>query len=479
MVRPTNLLFICSDEHQRAVTGCYGNSLVRTPNLDALAARGTRFTNAYCNSPLCVPSRASFATGRYGHEVHSWCNGSGYTGKDAPSWGHRLTGQGHHVTTIGKLHYRSAEDPTGFPDQRIAMNLHGGVGDVRGLLRERMPLAASHREHVSRAGPGESDYLRYDQAIANHAVRWLAEEAREHDKPWALFVSFLYPHYPLVAPPELCRLYPPESVPMPILHRQEQWPRHPALNLFRRLRGFDEPYTDEELRRAISTYYAMVTFMDQQVGEVLDALTASGQAERTRVLYTTDHGEHLGDHGLWWKRGMYDSATAVPLIVSGPDVPAGRVVPENVSLVDLFPTIVETVGAKRAPEDDAQHGRSLYRTIEAPGDNRNVFAEYHGAGSAAGSYMLRSARFKYVHYCDGPPQLFDMQADPQETRDLAGDPDHSGILAEHEHALRAICDPDEIDLRAKADQRQLIKAAGGEEAILSSEVISYFPPPKA
>jgi len=136
MTRPANLLFICSDEHQRAITGCYGNRTVRTPTLDGLAARGTRFTNAYCNAPLCVPSRASFATGRYGHAVHSWCNGSGYTGEYAQSWGHRLTEQGFPVTTIGKLHYRRAEDPTGFPDQRIPMHLQGGTGDIRGLLRE-------------------------------------------------------------------------------------------------------------------------------------------------------------------------------------------------------------------------------------------------------------------------------------------------------------------------------------------------------
>lgn len=479
MIRPTNLLFLCSDEHQRAVTGCYGNALVRTPNLDALAARGTRFSNAYCNAPLCVPSRASIATGRYGHEVHSWCNGSGYTGAIAPSWGHRLSDQGHHVTTIGKLHYRSAEDPTGFPDQRIAMHLHGGVGDVRGLLRERMPVVPGHREHVSHAGPGESDYLHYDQSIAKQAVHWLKEESLEYDKPWVLLVSFLYPHYPLVAPPELCRLYPPEAMPMPILYRQEQWPRHPALDLFRRLRSFDHPYTDDELRRAISTYYAMVTFMDQQVGAVLDALATSGQAERTRVLYTTDHGEHLGDHGLWWKRGLYDSAAAVPLIMSGPDVPEGRVVTDNVSLVDLFPTIVETVGLKPAPADSSQRGRSLYGTIEGQTENRNIFAEYHGAGSAAGSYMLRSPRYKYVYYCDGPPQLFDMEKDPHEIGDLAADPDYAVILGEHERALRKICDPDEVDRQAKADQRRLIEAAGGEQAILQSKVITYFPPPVA
>jgi choline-sulfatase len=475
--QPANLLFICSDEHQRAVTGCYGNRLVRTPHIDALASRGVRFANAYCNAPLCVPSRASFATGRYGHEVHSWCNGSGYTGAYAQSWGHRLTEQGHNVTTVGKLHYRAASDPTGFPDQRIAMNLHGGVGDVRGLLRGRMPVAHAMREHVTEAGAGESEYLRYDRAIAEQAVRWLKEEARGHERPWVLFVSFLYPHYPLIAPSEFCRLYSPDAVPLPILYRECEWPRHPALDLFRRLRAHDEPYSEAELRRAIATYYAMVTFMDEQLGRVLTALAESGQASNTRILYTTDHGEHLGDHGLWWKRAMYESAAAVPLVLAGPGVPSGRVIADNVSLVDLFPTIVESVGARLTAEDRGLRGRSLFQTLAAGGDNRSIFAEYHGAGSAAGSYMLRTERYKYVHYCDGPAQLFDMREDRLETRDLANDPAHHAVLTAHERVLRAICDPDEVDRQAKADQRQLIDAVGGEEAILQSKLITFFPPP--
>jgi choline-sulfatase len=475
--QPANLLFICSDEHQRRVTGCYGNSLVHTPHIDSLAAAGVRFENAYCNAPLCVPSRASFATGRFGHEVHSWCNGSGYSGAHAPSWGHRLLDQGHHVTTIGKLHYRAADDPTGFADQRIAMNLHGGVGDVRGLLRGRMPVAHAMREHVTEAGPGESEYLRYDRSIADHAIRWLTDEARDHPRPWVLFVSFLYPHYPLLAPPEHCDRYAPQAVPLPILFREEQWPRHPALDLFRRLRAHDEPYSEAELRRAIATYYAMVTFMDEQVGRVLRALANSGQAGNTRVLYTSDHGEHLGDHGLWWKRAMYDSAAAVPLILMGPGVPCGRVVNDTVSLVDLFPTIVECVGAQRCDADRSLRGRSLFDTLAGHTERRSIFAEYHGAGSAAASYMLRSERYKYFHYCDGPPQLFDLIADPRESRDLACERAFASVLTAHERALREICDPDEIDRQAKADQCALIAAAGGEQAILESKPITYFPPP--
>jgi len=477
-MKPTNLLFICSDEHQRAVTGCYGDPIVRTPNLDALARRGTRFANAYCNAPLCVPSRASFATGRYGHEVHAWCNATAYTGEYAGSWGHRLTSQGHRVTTIGKLHYRYAEDPVGFPDQRIAMNLRDGLGDVHGLLRERAPVNDHIREHVVDAGPGDSEYLRYDRAIAAQAVEWLRREAHGHERPWALFVSFLSPHYPLTAPKEYYDLYPPEHLPMPILWRHEEWPRHPALDLFRRLRAHDRPFDEATLRRAIAAYYGMVTFIDALIGEVLGALEANGLTESTRIVYSTDHGEHLGGHGLWWKRAFYESAAAVPLILAGPEVAQGAVARTNVSLVDLFPTIVEAVGARLELSDAGLRGRSLFEVAAAPAHARSIFAEYHGAGSAAGSYMLRTARHKYVHYCDAPPQLFDLEVDPRETIDLASDPAHAATLAAHARELRTICDPDALDAQAKVDQRKVIERAGGEAAILGQRMLTFFPPPE-
>jgi choline-sulfatase len=477
-MQPTNLLFLCSDEHQRAITGCYGNRIVRTPNLDRLARFGTVFGTAYCNSPLCVPSRASLATGRYAHAVRAWCNATAYAGDYAQSWGHRLVSQGHGVTTIGKLHYQSEAAPTGFPDQRIPMHLRDGVGDARGLLRGEMPVSPGFREHVSDAGPGESPYIQYDEAITAQAKKWLAAESRGHAKPWALFVSFLSPHYPLTVPQRFLDLYPEEVVPLPVLHRKDDWPTHPALALFRRLRGHDEPYDIRTLRRAIATYYGMVSFLDEQIGRVLRALEDAGHLDDTRIIYTTDHGEHLGNHGLWWKRGFYDSAAAVPLLVAGPGV-RERNCATVTSLVDLFPTIIDTVGARPTPAEADLPGRSLYSILsEGQGLERTAFAEYHGGGSAAASYMIRSDRYKYVHYCDGPPQLFDMQADPHETADLAASPAHAGVLAAHLRLLYDVCDPDRVDRAAKADQAALAARLGGAQAILDAPTMTFFPPPE-
>src|ERR687888_446111 len=161
---------------------------------------GTRFTAAYTNTPICVPARACLATGRYAHTIDSWDNATPYVGTEAPSWGHRLTTQGYKVTTIGKLHYRKVGDPSGFPDQRLAMHVLDGVGDLYQLLRADMPVRPHSRRQVLEAGPGEVEYTRYDRAIGREAAKWLREEAPRETKPWALFVSFTYPHFPLGVP---------------------------------------------------------------------------------------------------------------------------------------------------------------------------------------------------------------------------------------------------------------------------------------
>jgi choline-sulfatase len=446
--------------------------------MDALAARGTRFLNAYTNTPICVPARACLATGRYAHAIDSWDNATPYVGTEAPSWGHRLTEQGHTVVTVGKLHYRQVGDPCGFPDQRLPMHVLGGVGDVYGLLRGEMPVRPTSRQQVLDAGPGEAEYTRYDRGIAQEAARWLREDGAGQVKPWALFVSFTYPHFPLKVPQEYFDLYPPESLPLPVDWTPETWSKHPVLRAKRTQQALDEPFDEPTVRRALAAYYGMVTFLDDQIGIVLDALEASGQADTTTVVYTTDHGDMMGEHGMWWKSTMYEGAAAVPMILAGPDVPRGKTVATNVSLVDCFPTIVEAVGAQAAPEDAGLPGRSLLRIAQEPDRERVVFSEYHAIFSPSGIFMVRDARYKLIHYVGYPPQLFDLRDDPDEHHDLADDPAHAGVRAALERELHAICDPEAVDARARADQRRRIDAAGGAEAVIAGGVkIPYTPAP--
>jgi choline-sulfatase len=218
-----NVLFIMSDEHSRHVLGAYGNTVVKTPNLDRLAAEGTVFENAYANCPICVPSRASFATGRYVHEIGYWDNAFPYTGTP-PSFGHRLHEHGHRCDSIGKLHYRGSEDPNGFDNEILPLHVLDGKADIQGMLRQDPPKRTSTAQLAGDAGAGESTYLAYDRQIRDAAVAWLGRAARESaGKPWCLFVSFVCPHFPLVAPPEFYALYPLDSLPLPPCARRKNF----------------------------------------------------------------------------------------------------------------------------------------------------------------------------------------------------------------------------------------------------------------
>jgi choline-sulfatase len=477
-VEPKNLLFIMSDQHNRSVTGCYGNAVAQTPNLDSLAKNGVLFQNGYCNVPICVPSRASFATGRYAHTIGSWDNAKPYIGHEAASWGHRLTEQGHSVTTVGKLHYRSEDDPTGFPDQRVPMYVKDGIGDLYGLLRSDMPARTSMLQTVLDAGPGESEYIQYDRSIAEISAAWLKNEAKGHDKPWALFVSFVTPHFPLIVPQEYFDLYPLDSLPMPVQGAPDDWPDHPVIDFHRRVSSFERPLDERTIRNALAAYYGLVSFLDSQVGRVLDALHTTGIDGDTRVIYVSDHGEMLGNRGIWGRCSLYEESIGVPVIVSGDDLPDDRVVGTNVSLVDCFPTIVEAVGAQLQPQDDDLPGDSLWRLAREGDQPRSVFAEFHAVNSPCGYSMLRTERYKYAHYVGYPPQLFDMQEDPLELRNLAEDPSYAGVLTDLERELRTILDPEEVDRLAKSDQEFRLEQAGGREKVLAEgPKIPYTPAP--
>lgn len=464
-MRPANLVVIMSDEHHPRAMGAAGHPFVVTPNLDRLAARGTRFDAAYCNSPICVPSRASFATGRYVHALGNWDNAMAYDGS-VPGWGHALQRGGHRVDSIGKLHYRNAEDATGFDRQYHPMHIYGGYGMVWGALRNG-EVDFTERAHVMMGpmGAGLSTYNTYDDRIATEAERWLADAAAAPgDRPWVLYLGFVAPHFPLTVPQEFLDLYPPDTMAAPRLHPKDGHPRHPWLERSHQLHPADDAFDDAGRRLATACYYGLCTWIDRQVGRVITALDRTGLADTTRVIYTSDHGDNIGARGIWGKSTHYDDAVGVPMIMAGPGIAAGQVCTTPVSLVDLAPTIMDAVGAD--PYDWAADlpGRSLFEIAAAPDDaTRTVFSEYHAFASPSATFMLRNGRFKYNHYVGYEPELFDLQLDPGEERNLAADPGHTTILAGFVTQLRGMLDPDAVDAQVKADQAALIARFGGPE----------------
>ncbi|WP_368417270.1 sulfatase-like hydrolase/transferase [Falsiroseomonas sp.] len=477
-VRPANLLFILSDEHSPKALGRAGHPFVHTPNLDALAARGTRFAAASTPSPICVPARAALATGRPLHEMGRYFdNADAYDG-GVRSWHHALREAGHSVVSIGKLHFRGLpDDDHGLSAEQLAMHIVDGKGDLLGLIRdETSPPRKGAAKMSAAAGPGESDYTRYDRDIAAAAQVWLREEAPRQDKPWCLFVSLVTPHFPLTAPPEHFYRYAAQPMPAPKLYAQKERPRHPFLADYAATVPYDSHVRDEAtMQRMMAGYYGLVSFMDEQVGKILRCLEDCGLSGNTRVLYSSDHGDNVGARGLWGKSTMYEESVGIPMILAGEGVPAGQVVPTPVSLTDVYATALHAVGVTEAPPEGSLSLLDVARG-EAPAD-RMVLSEYHATGSREAAFMLRDARWKYVRYVSYPAQLFDLQSDPEELRDLAQDPTHAGVAAAMDARLRQMLDPAAVDRLVKARQAAILDANGGRDAVLRRGDLPYSPPP--
>ncbi len=453
-----NVLFLMVDEMAWWALG-HVSPDIHTPNIDRLAARGQRFTQAYTPLPICVPARAAIATGREVRETGCWSSAEAYDGT-VRGWAHAVRDAGMDCVSFGKLHYLNSEVDTGFSRQVEALHIPGGVGWTRGLLRKPLCDYAPTPELAEHIGPGSTAYHEFDRRVAAAACSWLAEPARK-DAPWCAFVSFLSPHYPLIAPPEDLARYRATDYEA----EAETVPDHPVLQQMWEFWDHDRYFTPERRGVAHASYRALCTFVDREVGRVLDALEQSGQAEDTLVLFTSDHGDMMGQHGFWVKSVMYDSSARVPLIMAGPGIGPGAW-EAPVSLIDFAPTICGALGVTC----EGASGVDLM----APLPDRAVLSEYHDGGAPVGITMLRWDRWKLVHYAEGqPPQLFDMDADPEERTDLhQSDPD---VLAEGMARLTAVMDPNAVNAQAHADQSAKIDALGGRDAILDMDQWNYTP----
>lgn len=465
MKKPRNLIVIMADEHRRDALGCMGHPIARTPNLDALARRGALFENAYTPSPICVSARAALATGVPVHQTGHWDSAAPYCGTPH-SWMHAARDAGCEVVSFGKLHFRSNTDDNGFSREVLPMHVTNGVGWTVGLLRKQPPAFDAASELAMDVGAGETSYTNYDLDVTHAARQWL-QARRGDDQPWATFVSFVSPHYPLRAPQRFLDLYSADDMSPPIAYAADERPTHPELQALARYWDYDRYFDEKTMRQAKAAYFALVSFVDECVGRVLSALDASGQRDNTLVVYTSDHGEMLGDHGFWTKSVMYEASTGIPMIVQGSGVPEGRKVQTPASLLDIAATAMDLLVPTQPLTENALPGRSLRLLASEPDDpDRTAFSEYHDGGSTTGSFMVRWSRWKFVHYANMRPQLFDLQDDPLERHDMADslDPHVAAALDEGRRRLLAICDPEAVNTRVFADQRDRIDKLGGTDA---------------
>ncbi|MBI4580004.1 MAG: sulfatase-like hydrolase/transferase [Planctomycetes bacterium] len=453
-----NVLVIMSDEHNADVLGCYGNKIVQTPNLDRLAARGVVFEAAYTNSPLCVPCRLSFTSGKYISRVSAWNNNCKLP-PDSPSIARVMNAAGCESYLCGKMHYdRSCR--YGFTE--IGGNMNNSVMDGRGGRRAPGAIQpsgkTSGRFNQFHAGDTGGN-LDHDRRVTAGVLDFLAHR-KPADKPFFMIAGYLAPHFPLIVPQKYWDNY-KDKVPMPVIP-----PGHlDSLPLnYRHLRvGFDVTDVDPAtVKKGRELYYGLTQWLDEEIGKVLKTLDDAGLAENTVVIYTTDHGENLGEHGLWWKNCLFDSAARVPLIVSWPKRwPGGQRRAGACSLVDVVQTIAE-IGGGEVPAD--WDGDSLCGYLDDVGHAWKDLAvsEYYGHNVASGYAMIRKGHYKYVYHT--PPdmkhpaqrELYDLKADPGELRNLAADPDQKQRLTDlHALLVKELGgEPDATELRCREENKR-------------------------
>ncbi|HUT93710.1 MAG TPA: sulfatase-like hydrolase/transferase [Thermoguttaceae bacterium] len=452
-----NILVIMSDEHNAGVTGCYGSPIVRTPNLDRLAERGIALDGCYCNSPLCVPSRMSFTAGKYVSRTGAWNNSCWLPSDEYPSIARVMTAAGYDSLLCGKMHYDRTRR-YGFTE--IGGMMNGSFKTGTGGRRKPDDLPESPTKISARFqqfyAADDSSILTHDRNVTAGVTDFLQKRKRS-ERPFFLFAGYLAPHFPLIVPQPYWDPY-HGKVPMP-----EIPPGHlDSLPLnYKHLRaGFQViGVPDEITRKGRELYHGLTQWFDDQVGIVLKTLGASDAADNTVVVYTSDHGENVGEHGLWWKNCMYQHAARVPCLVSWPERwTGGERRSQACSMVDLVQTIAELGGAE-TPDD--WNGDSMCSWMDDPDSPWRDLAvsEYYAHNIASGYAMLRSGDYKYVYHSrmdeSHPPEreLYDLKADPGEFRNLARDPgQRERIETMHAALVQELGEePDETELRCRAD----------------------------
>jgi choline-sulfatase len=417
-MKKPNIILIMSDQHTPSVLGCYGNEVVKTPNLDQFAANGVLFENAYCNNPVCVPSRMSMLTGLHSHDINVWCNADALPPQVA-TWPLVLQTAGYETVISGRNHLLWGNRMGGFSSR------------LCGDESTSIPYIKDGRTQLGGCGPqgidsclgsnDDSGYAKHDETANLHAIEYLKNH-RDDDSPFALFIGYYQPHAPFVAKSEYYDMYRDSDLTFDIEHLHEAY-----LPLLHTLQ-LDREIDPVKLSTAIKAYYGMVSHIDSLFGEILTTLEECGLAENSIVIYTSDHGEMLGQHRLWHKMCFYEDSVRVPFIVHHPQgFSKGQRVSANISLLDLFPTFLDWAGI------DASlplAGDSLQPLMEEgiPLRDRPVIAESIGVERGHPGRMVKYGNLKLIHYYQRPPMLFDLENDPHEQLDVSEDPGYADSL---------------------------------------------------
>ncbi len=426
MPKQPNILILMADQLSALALPAYGNRVARTPHIDALAEHGTVFDNAYCNSPLCAPSRGVFVYGRLPSGTGVYDNAAEFPSQ-VPTFAHYLRHAGYRTILTGKMHFCGPDQLHGF-EERLTTDIYPAdyAWTPDWTRFGERPDWYHVMDSVTQAGPcARTNQIDFDEEVVFTAQQRLFDIARGPDKrPFCMVVSLTHPHDPFTITDEYWDRYSGTEIPFP---RVPCDPDDPHAKRLRHIVGLDmQPITPEQIIAARRAYYGEVSYVDDNVGRVIAALRAARLADDTIVMVIADHGEMLGERGMWFKMSFFEAACRVPLIVHAPGhFPTGRVA-HAISLVDLLPTLTDIAGdgasAPAAPID----GRSLLPHLSRTGGHDEVFGEYLAEGVVAPMVMIRRGAEKFIHTPTDPDQLFDLAADPDERHNLAFDPARAG-----------------------------------------------------
>lgn len=476
-----NIVLIMADQLAPHFTGAYGHPLVKTPHIDALAARGMRFDAAYCNSPLCAPSRFAFMSGQHVSRIGAYDNASEFPAS-IPTFAHYLKQMGYRTCLSGKMHFVGPDQMHGF-EERVTTDIY--PSDYAWTPNWEQPEARIDKwyhnmQTVKEAGLGAATFqIDYDDEVAFFAKRRIFNYARDEEGPFCLVASFIHPHDPYVARQEWWDLYEDSEIDMPALSIPPEEHEGLSRRVMDGIEASTVPLTEAEIRKARHAYYANVSYFDSKVGELVQTITEAGMLDNTLFIVTADHGDMLGERGLWYKMTFFEHSGRVPLIMAGPGVARGSA-PNPCSLVDLLPTFLDAASAD---------GAVATPTLGMPIDGRSLLplarGEQEDGGEAIGEYcaemtehpvfMIRRGAFKYIA-CEGDqPLLYDVIADPGETTNLVDDPAYASEAKAFAEEVATRWDSAKLraDVIATQHQRRAIHAAMEAGA---AEPWDYNPP---
>lgn len=456
-----NILILMADQLTPFALSAYGQRGAITPTLDRLAAGGVVFESAYCASPLCAPSRFSLMAGKLPAAIGAYDNAAELPAQTL-TFAHYLRVAGYRTALAGKMHFCGPDQLHGF-EERLTTDIYpadfGWVPDW--TKPDERPSWYHNMSSVLEAGPCvRTNQLDFDDEVTFATRQKLYDIAREKaagqdTRPFCLVMSLTHPHDPYAITREYWDRYRDEDIPMPAttLSLADSDPHS------RRLRAVSEidrtPPTEAQIRAARRAYFGSTSYVDAQFDATLKALEACGFADDTIVIVTADHGDMLGERGLWYKMTFFEGGCRVPLIVHAPGRFAASRVAASVSHVDLLPTLVElATGTTPAEWPDAVDGRSLVPHLAGTGGHDEALGEYLGEGAIAPIVMIRRGEWKFIHSPADPDQLFNLREDPRELRNLAGDPAQRERLAEFRAQAATRWNLDAIHADVLASQRR-------------------------